>query len=116
MGAWGTELLDDDVASDVRSTFENELEGGASVAHATEVVLREWSDAFEDEDDGPIVWLALAALQLDRGAFQKSVRDKALAVIEGGVNQRRWDEEATPEDAAKRPVVLEELKVRLLAL
>src|SRR4051812_28049419 len=99
MGAWGTDIFEDDVASDVRSTFEDELEGGGSVAHATAVVLREWSEAFEDENDGPIVWLALAALQLDRGQLQGRVRNEALAVIDAGNNQRRWDEESTPEDA-----------------
>jgi sirohydrochlorin ferrochelatase len=115
MGAWGTGPFDDDVASDVRSTFENELEGGASVAYATTVVLREWSEAMDDEEDGPIVWLALASLQLGHGALQKRVRDEALAVIDGGQNQRRWDEETTPEDAAARRAVLEELRTRLLA-
>jgi hypothetical protein len=115
MGAWGTDIFDDDVATDVRSTFENELEGGGSAAHATAVVLREWSEALDDKDDGPIVWLALAALQLDRKALQKSVKEHALSVIESGENQRRWDEETAPDDAAKRRTVLETLRARLLA-
>jgi hypothetical protein len=115
MGVWGPDIFDDDLTSDMRSTFEDELEGGAGVAHATTVVLREYSEALDDVDERPKVWLALAALQLDRGALQAQVRDAAMAVIESGANQRRWDEESTPEEAAQRKQVLDALKARLLA-
>lgn len=114
MGAWGYDIFDDDVAADVRVEFEGALETGASVAHATAVVLREWADAMDDPDDGPIVWLALAALQLDRNELQSNVRDHALAVIDGGENLRRWEEEATPGDAAGRKRALDELRARLV--
>jgi hypothetical protein len=116
MGAWGPDIFDDDLTSDMRKTFEDELELRSSVAHATTVVLREYSEALDDTDERPKVWLALATLQVDRGALQSHVRDHALAVIDSGEDQRRWDEgPATPEDAAKRKQVLAELRARLVA-
>jgi hypothetical protein len=114
MGTWGTDIFDNDVALDVRTFFEDSLEGGASVERATAIALQESAEFLADEDDAPIAWLALAALQLEHGGLQRRVRDEALAVIDSGVNQRRWDEESTPEDTAERRVILAELRVRLL--
>jgi hypothetical protein len=114
MGTWGYDIFDNDVASDVRALFEDELNTGASVAHATAEILRESKGALDDSDDGPIVWLALAALQLQRKELQSNVRDHALAVIDGGADLARWEAEGTPEDVAGRKRVLEELGARLL--
>ncbi len=113
MAAWGYDIFDNDAAADVRGQFEDELESGASVAHATSVVLREWADAMNDVDDGPIVWLALATLQLGRDALQPDVRDHALAVIDGGDDLRRWEAEGTPDDAAGRKRVLDDLQTHV---
>jgi len=115
MSTWGYDIFDNDEANDIRALFEAGLESGASVAHATAEILRESKDALDDPEAGPIVWLALAALQLDRGELQPNVRDHALAVIDSGADLKRWEEEGPPEDAAGRKRVLEELRARLVA-
>ncbi len=115
MDAWGYDIFDSDEAADLRALFESQLQTGASIAHATAVVLRESRDALDDPKDGPIVWLALATLQLGRDALQPNVRDHALAVINGGEDLRRWEAEAMTEDAAGRKRVLDDLRVRLVA-
>ena len=48
MGVWGPDIFDDDLPTDMRKTFEDELELGSTVAHATTVVLREYSEALDD--------------------------------------------------------------------
>ena len=113
MATWGYDIFDNDVATDVRGVFEDELQLRASVPHATAVVLREWKDAMDDPDDGPIVWLALAALQVERDALQTSVRDHALAVIDDGAGMRGWEESASTDDHAGRMRVLADLRGRL---
>ncbi len=113
MGTWGYDIFDNDVAADVRTRFEDALELGDSAAHATSVVLREWSEALDDPADGPHVWLALAALQADRNALQGSVRDHAIQIIDSGAGLAGWDQEASPEEYAGRQRVLEELRARL---
>jgi hypothetical protein len=115
MGTWGTDIFDSDITCDVQDTFEEALETGASMAEATACVFEEYAHSLEDIDERPHVWLALAALQLEHGALTRSVRDHALAVIESGEDQRRWDEESTPEDAAERRLILAGLRARLLA-
>ena len=64
---------------------------------------------------GPIIWLALAALQLQRKELQPNVREHALAVIDSGADLSRWEAEGKPEDIEGRKRVLEELKSRLVA-
>lgn len=114
MAIWGYDIFDNDEANDIRALFEDELQTGASVVHATAEILRESKDALDDPDSGPTVWLALAALQLQRGELQPDVRDHALAVIDGGADLKRWETEAKPEDVAGRKRVLEDLRARLV--
>jgi len=114
MSTWGYDIFDSDEANDIRALFEDEMQTRASVAHATAEILRESKDALDDPESGPIIWLALAVLQLGRGELQANVRDHALAVIDSGADLKRWEAEASPEDAAGRKRVLEELRARLL--
>jgi hypothetical protein len=114
MDTWGYDIFDNDVATDVRSLFDNEMNIGDSVMHATSVVLREWSEALDDPEDGPRVWLALAALQADRHAVHDNVRNQALHVIDSGAGLAGWDQETSPEEYAERKRVLEELRARLV--
>jgi hypothetical protein len=110
MGVWGTGIFDDDVAADVRNTWEDAL--GEGPDHATRHVFAEYAQHLDDEDDGPIVMLALATLQLDAGMLDGRVRDGALAAIEP--NLRRWtDESPSPEDLEGRRLVLGELQRRI---
>ena len=114
MSTWGYDIFDNDEANDIRALFEDELNVRASVAHATAEVLRESKDSLDDPESGPIIWLALAALQLAKGELQANVRDHALAVIDSGADLKRWEAEGTPEDIAGRKRVLEELRTRLV--
>jgi Domain of unknown function (DUF4259) len=115
MSTWGYDIFDNDEANDIRALFEDEMQTRASVAHATAEVLRESKDALDDPESGPIIWLALAALQLSRGELQPNVRDHALAVIDSGADLKGWEAEAKPEDIAGRKRVLEGLREQLTA-
>jgi hypothetical protein len=114
MGTWGAGIFDDDVALDVRATFEDALSAGLNVAEAIQKVLEELAEAVEDEDDGPVVYLALSALQLEQGEVQPDIRDKALMIIATGQGLGRW-EEAGPDAVRERKQVLERLKGSLSA-
>ena len=80
MGTWGTGIFEDDMALDVRNAFEDALATGATLPEATDQVLEQFADALDDTDDRPVVYLALAALQLERGAVQPEIQEKALVV------------------------------------
>ncbi|MCA1722689.1 MAG: DUF4259 domain-containing protein [Thermomicrobia bacterium] len=115
MSTWGYDIFDNDEATDIRALFEDELNVRASVAHATVEILRESKEALNDPESASIIWLALAALQLGRGELHADVRDHALAVIDSGEDLKRWEAEASPDDAAGRKRVLEELREQIAA-
>jgi hypothetical protein len=113
MGTWNTGIFDDDLAMDIKAEFEEAIEEGLSVKEAIAMILEAYEDELEDEDEGPIIYLALAALQMEKGTIVKSIRSKALEVIESGQGLDRWKEEGKDE-YEKRVVVLNELKDKLI--
>ena len=112
MGAWGYGIFEDDVALDVRGDFEEAVNGGASIEEASAVILGEYAEELEDVDDGPVVYLALAALQVERGRVQDPIRREALRVIDEGTNLPRW-EDAGEEALTARKRVLDDLRTAL---
>ena len=112
MGTWGTGIFENDTAGDVRDAFEDELLAGVDVPTATGHVLRKYADELDDIDDGPVIYLALAALQLEHGALQPDIRERALQVINTGEGLDAW-EEAGPRKLQERSQVLESFRVQL---
>ena len=112
MGTWGTAIFDDDVAADVQGAWNELRDQGMSPEEASAVVLSEMaSELGGDPDDGPVFWIALAAVQVDAGALQPNVAEQAMRAIPR--NLARWRDEATPGDAAERERVLTLLRRRL---
>jgi hypothetical protein len=58
-----------------------------------------------------VFWLVLAALQLDTGALDSDIAQRAQAALPS--NLARWREEATDDDFESRKQVLDELQQRL---
>jgi hypothetical protein len=113
-GTWGVGIFNDDVALDVRDAFEDALSDGFDVPAATRRVLREFAERIEDIDDGPVIYLALTALQLERGSLQPEIREQALRIIATSQSLARW-EGADPAILVERKHVLEQLKAHLSA-
>lgn len=111
MGAWGPGLFQDDVAEDVRGAYRELVGDGLAGPDATDEVLRRFQEATADQDDGPIVWLALAATQSKLGRLEDRIRDRALEVIRDGNDLNRWEFAA---DRRRRTVVLAKLEADLI--
>lgn len=117
MGAWGPGIFDDDIALDVRDFVDDQVAGGKSMADATRSAVIEFNEIIEDAedlDDSSIVWLALAATQLDHGEVELEIGQRALSIISGGADLERWQETGS-EMLGERRRVLQELRSRLLA-
>ena len=84
MGAWGPAIFSDDVACDVRDQYRAMIEDQVPDADAEERVLDAWRAALDDTDDGPVVWLALAATQSKLGRLSDRVKGEALRVVDRG--------------------------------
>lgn len=113
MRTWGYGIFDDDVAIDLKGSFEDYLGDGLSVHDATEKVLEAYKDSIEDEQEGPIVYLALASLQLEHGDLSGDIKDEALDIIESGKGLDGWDV-AGDRELSKRKNALYDLRDKLL--
>ena len=111
MGAWGPGLYQDDVACDVKSDYLNRLKVGMTNQEATEEVIEYNIDFIEDEEDGPIFWMALAETQWKYGRLLPEVKEEALRQISLGTDLERWKE--NPKQYKKRKEVLDQLKEKL---
>ena len=63
MGAWNTSLYGNDTARDVKGDYVHKLRSGKNDQEAMEAMLVEYERTKDDEDEGPLFWLALADTQ-----------------------------------------------------
>jgi hypothetical protein len=112
VGAWGAGLFDDDVAADVRGEWQAAIGDGLTPAEATARLIGGLGSNFADDvDDGPVFWIALAALQLEEDSLDPQVAVRAAAAIP--LNANRWREESDPDSAAERGRLLADLSAKL---
>lgn len=79
-----------------------------SAEEATPRLLKSFEDYLgEDEDTEKLFWMVLAAAQFETGRMLPEVRDRALAIIEGGGDVNRWLEDGDEVLARQRLRVLE---------
>ena len=113
MGAWGTGLYQDDDTCDIKEEYLTYLRIGMSNEEALEELMECNEELIEDEEIGPLFWLALADTQWKYGRLTNEVKEKALDVINSGKDLERWEEDKKIYE--KRKKVLEDLKERLNA-
>lgn len=113
MGTWGMGIFDDDISLDVQAEYEEALDDGLSAKKATSLVLEIFEDVLTDNDEGPIVFLTLAAIQLEKGKIQENIKKKALNIIETEAGLERWNS-IERDELNKRKEVLNDLRFKLL--
>jgi len=111
MPHYGLKLFDEDLAADMRSSWDVLLAAGATTEEATARTETEFAASLRDVDEEPIFRLALAALQERSAALQPAVRDAAIEVIDSGRDLARWE---TEQDRRQRQEVLEQLRASLV--
>jgi very-short-patch-repair endonuclease len=77
-------LLSSDLAQEIKSEFNGRLAIGLDVTGATQHVFAQFREALVDAHHGPVVILALAALQLKEHQLHAVIRDAALDLIRSG--------------------------------
>jgi outer membrane biosynthesis protein TonB len=119
MGTWGHGLFEDDLALDVKGTFDRAVAGGASPADAASGLMEselarevleefgegERDDMFWEENRG--LFYAIASLQLEHGVLHEVVRQQTLQAI--AVERRGLD----PERDRERWELLDVLEAKL---
>jgi len=116
VGAWGTGIFDDDTTCDVRDSFIDYLDEGNTPEEATQLILEEYLDEFNPEEDLEVmslIYIGLSAIQMKKKCLQEQVRKTAIDLIERGADLELW-EEADTKDYEKRKEVLGQFKEKLI--
>jgi hypothetical protein len=77
-------LLASDLAVEIQAEFNGRRAVGFNIPAATGHVLGKFQSALTSEQDGPVVLIALAALQMRAGFVQAVIRNAAVDLIESG--------------------------------
>lgn len=110
MATWGVGLFDNDLAQDVKAAFEAALADGLDVPAATKQALWAVTDALKNDEEAPLVYLAMAALQLKHDALEEWLKVIALSHVLQGTGLDQGD-----GAIAERKQVYGELLTRLQA-
>jgi hypothetical protein len=90
MGSWGVGVFSDDLALDVRGEWREALLRREDPATVSRRMSRRLGEGDDPDDATSLV--ALAAAQHETGHLQPDIRDRALAVIDGGKGLELWEE------------------------
>jgi hypothetical protein len=101
-----------DLAAEVRREFASRADHGVAIEQATRDVLAHFRDLLTDPQEGPVVFLALAAAQLRAGRLLPFIRDTALDLIRTGEARRAYAS-TDPALSRQRRQLLEALEVAL---
>lgn len=92
MGTWGVGLLTDDTAVDVYGEYMDKYNDGVDHAAIRKVLEEDFADYLEDDDDGPVFWIALALAQWECGVLAPDVQERVSSLIASGKTLERWEE------------------------
>lgn len=106
MGASSTAIFGDDTACDVRDGYRELVANGLSGPQATDQLLQEWREIIDDEDEGPVFWLALAATQWACGRLEERVKAEAMTILDNGSSLGRWSEGGDAKVLKQRQAIL----------
>ena len=112
MGAWGTNLYQNDVAGDIKDSYINKQRAGKNSQEALRELMEEDRVLFEDDDDKYSAWFALADVMWKYGHLTEEVKNRALELIESEPVEEIW---VNKKEIKSRKAVLEKLKDKLLS-
>ena len=101
-----------DLAAEVRREFDARADHGVPIPDTTRDVLAHFRDLLADPHEGPVIFLALAALQVRAGHVMPFVRDAALDLIRTGEARRAYAS-TDPNVAKQRKQLLASLEAAL---
>ncbi len=113
MGAWGTALYSNDSASDIRGDYVDLLRRGKTNQEVVEILMQRNREIFDDEEEEPLFWFALADTQWNNGRLLPEVKEKALFFLEQKGELERWKESGEKKVQAWQNT-LKKLKAKLL--
>lgn len=88
MGAWGTDLWEDDLSCDIQDEWNELMDEGVGPRKATKIIIKSWQEELSDYDDEEdkladesILFISLAGLQMRHRALTSSVKKRRLSKL-----------------------------------
>jgi hypothetical protein len=93
MGAWGTGILSDDTVRDVFGDYIDLFNRGKPPKAIQKEILGKYEECLLDQNDRPLVWIAIAKAQWDCGHLQPTVLSKIEQIVTQGLGLELWAEQ-----------------------
>jgi hypothetical protein len=104
MGAWGTGLFQNDIGDGVKYYYVNKLRAGKTDEEAFSDIVKLYKDMLEDPDDAIDFWFALSLVMHKYGRLTDFVKEKALSIIESGIDTERWEENESERKSRNKEI------------
>ncbi len=108
----GIALFTPPVAAEIRRLFGQGLDAGLTVAEAARQIAQRLGERLREQRDMALAITVLAALELERGALEPGIREKARLAIKSGLVAGHWSA-AEPEVQAQVRQFLNDMDVIL---
>jgi hypothetical protein len=111
MGTWGFSVTADDTVTDIISFVTDELKAGEPIEIATSKAIAEFAELKNDNDEEPLLWLAIAHLQWKYGRVDPNILEHVRYDIAFECGLERWRDE--PQSLLKRKAALAKFLARI---
>jgi hypothetical protein len=102
MGAWGYEILEDDIALDVHADYLRYFNVGKPHDEILRLIVTGSADLLADDDDATVIWLAIARAQWDCGGLAPEVIAKVETIVREEIDLKRWTALGKPQPVQRR--------------
>jgi hypothetical protein len=114
MGAWGTNIKENDTTADIYADFFDLYNEGQKPTDISTKLIKDNKELINNPDDCNNFWFALALAQWETKSLDRKVFEKIKAIIESGNDIKVWkDLDAEENDLLKRKIALEKFLVKL---
>lgn len=114
MGAWGTNIKENDTTADIYADFFDLYNEGQTATDISTKLLKDNKELINNPDDCNNFWFALALAQWETKSLDVKVFEKVKQIIESGNDIKVWKElDAEENDLSKRKIALENFLVKI---
>lgn len=105
MGAWGAGIMQDDTVLDIIDEFKDLLKENQNIKEATATLIINNNYLIEDEDQGPLFWIALAKCQWEYGELESEVYNHVVKDFNQESGLSLWKEGSGKEYLKRKRVI-----------
>jgi|GEM_PF-2587154 len=110
MGTWGIGLFEDDITMDVKDYFNEYSTKNKDLCDVAQKIIKMHKDVAADKDEGPLLYFALAEIEMEHGFIEKGIKDKCLEYLGNGSSLDRWTKSGIIQFMKRRKVLKKLLK------